>query len=55
MLQHLGNHAPTKDNAPGKQKWNNYLCLRRVLDYVSGMTDNYASYFASQIRGILIK
>ena len=53
VLRHLGNHAPTKDNAPG-EPWNNYLCLRRVLDYISGMTDNYASDLSSQIRGFLV-
>ena len=29
-----------------------YLGLRRVLDFVGGMTDNYASYLARQIGGI---
>ena len=53
VLRHLGNHAPRKDNAPGTE-WNYYLSLRRVLDYISGMTDNYASNLASQMRGIII-
>jgi len=52
VLRQLGNHAPNKDNAPPTQKWSKYLCLRRVLDYVSGMTDYYARDLAEQLRGI---
>lgn len=29
-----------------------YLAFRRVLDYISGMTDNYATYLAKQFNGI---
>jgi len=55
VLRHLGNHAPTKKNHPPDQLWDKYLCIRRVIDYVSGMTDDYASRFSSQIRGILVR
>ncbi|MDO9167822.1 MAG: deoxyguanosinetriphosphate triphosphohydrolase [Methylobacter sp.] len=29
-----------------------YLALMRVIDYISGMTDNYASYLAKQFNGM---
>lgn len=38
-------------NAP-KKDWPLYEIYRRVLDFVGGMTDNYASYLAHQIGGI---
>lgn len=53
VLRQLGTHAPSKDNHPPSQKWSKYLCLRRVLDYVSGMTDNYAHGLSEQLRGII--
>jgi len=52
VLRQLGAHAPNKSNQPPGQKWSKYLCLRRVLDYVSGMTDNYASNLAEQLKGL---
>lgn len=33
---------------------NLYDCLRGVVDYVSGMTDNYATYVARQIGGMVV-
>lgn len=48
----LGDHAPTKNNAPPHKQWNEYLCHRRVLDFISGMTDNYATYIAKQVNGM---
>jgi dGTP triphosphohydrolase len=36
---------------PDGHEWSEYQCLRRVIDYVSGMTDNYAVYVASQLQG----
>jgi dGTPase len=50
VLSLLGDHAPRSDNAP-PGGWTNYQCLRRVIDYVSGMTDNYAVYIAKQMQG----
>ena len=32
---------------------NLYECLRGVVDYVAGTTDNYATYVAQQIGGLL--
>lgn len=50
VLQLLGDHAPTAQNAP-PGGWSSYQCLRRVIDYVMGMTDNYATYISRQMRG----
>lgn len=41
----MGIHAPRPDEAL-------YDGYRRVLDFISGMTDNYASYLARQIGGV---
>lgn len=30
----------------------NYLALRRVIDFISGMTDNYATFLAKQFNGM---
>jgi dGTPase len=51
VLQLLGDHAPTAENAP-EGGWSSYQCLRRVIDYVMGMTDNYAAYISRQLRGM---
>jgi dGTPase len=50
VLQLLGDHSPTKANAP-EGGWSSYQCLRRVIDFVSGMTDNYAVYISRQLQG----
>jgi dGTPase len=52
VLKLLGNHAPTTSNAPPGGNWSQYQCLRRVIDFVSGMTDNYATYIAQQLQGM---
>lgn len=52
VLKMLGAHAPNAKNAPIGSTWSEYQCLRRAIDYVSGMTDNYAVYVASQLQGI---
>ena len=54
VLRHLGSHAPNSKNQPPGKTWSKYICLRRVLDYVSGMTDNYACDLAEQIRGMVV-
>jgi len=51
VLQLLGDHAPTAENAP-QGGWSSYQCLRRVIDYVMGMTDNYATYISRQLHGM---
>lgn len=52
VLRLLGDHAPKPGNAPKGHTWNHYQCIRRVIDFVSGMTDNYAVYISSQIQGM---
>lgn len=47
----LGDHAPKSSNAPAGG-WTEYQCYRRVIDFVGGMTDNYATYMAKQIGGM---
>lgn len=51
LLQLLGEHAPTNENAP-PEGWSSYQCLRRVIDFVTGMTDNYAVYLSRQLQGM---
>lgn len=38
-------------NAP-KREWSIYQTYRRVLDFIGGMTDNYATYLAQQVGGM---
>ncbi len=38
-------------NAP-KKEWQMYQTYRRVLDFIGGMTDNYATYLAQQVGGM---
>lgn len=52
IMELLGDHKPTRANAPREGEWTEYLCYRRAIDFISGMTDNYATYIASQIRGL---
>jgi dGTPase len=50
VLRLLGDHSPSKTNAPDGG-WSSYQCLRRVIDFVTGMTDNYAVYISRQLQG----
>lgn len=52
IMDLLGDHKPKQDNAPSIEGWNDYLCYRRAIDYISGMTDNYATYIAKQLKGM---
>jgi dGTPase len=52
ILKLLGDHSPSRCNAPPNSVWSKYQCMRRVLDFVSGMTDNYATYVAKQLQGM---
>ncbi len=45
VLDLMGANAPARD-------WPLYQAYMRVLDYVGGMTDNYATYLAHQIGGM---
>jgi dGTPase len=52
VLKLLGTHAPNRNNPPPPDpKWTHYACMRRMVDYVSGMTDNYANTLAGKLRG----
>ncbi|NVZ09780.1 deoxyguanosinetriphosphate triphosphohydrolase [Allochromatium humboldtianum] len=51
ILKMLGEHYPNELNPPPGHEWSEYQCLRRVIDYISGMTDNYAVYVAEQLHG----
>ncbi len=52
ILKLLGDHSPAQCEPPPHSCWDEYQCLRRVLDFVSGMTDNYATYIAKQLQGM---
>lgn len=54
VLSHMGNHAPSENNAPGNGGWTEYSCLRRTLDFVSGMTDDFAWEMAAKLQGVTI-
>lgn len=45
ILDLMGSNAPQED-------WSLYKSYMRVLDYIGGMTDNYATYLAHQIGGL---
>jgi len=45
ILELIGRHAPKKD-------WDKYRAYLRVVDYISGMTDDYAVELAQAIRGL---
>lgn len=45
MLDLIGRHAP-------KIGWDKYRAYLRVVDYIAGMTDNYAVELAQAIRGL---
>lgn len=52
VLKLLGDHAP-KFGAPVPDDiWTEYQCLRRTLDFITGMTDNYATYISRQLQGM---
>ncbi len=51
VLRLLGDHSPLVSTRTDGENWNDYQCIRRVLDFVGGMTDNYAIYVAQQVQG----
>ncbi len=51
VLRLLGDHSPLVSTRADGDTWNDYQCVRRALDFVGGMTDNYAIYVAQQIQG----
>ena len=46
ILTLMGIHCPSPDQSL-------YLGYRRALDFISGMTDNYAAYLTRQISGVV--
>ena len=53
LLAMLGDHRPKSDNAPNGGVWSPYQCVRRVIDYISGMTDDFAVRLSRQVSGQL--
>jgi dGTP triphosphohydrolase len=51
LLNMLGDHAPRKGNAPAGTDWTPYQCVRRMLDFITGMTDGFALRVSSQLSG----
>lgn len=45
ILELMGTNKPEKE-------WSLYESYMRVIDYIAGMTDNYATYLVQQIRGM---
>lgn len=54
LLGMLGDHRPRKDNAPGGGRWTAYQCTRRAIDYVTGMTDDFAIDVSRQLSGDVV-
>jgi dGTPase len=52
VMNVLRGYAPAKERLPPGGKWTPYQSIRRAVDFVSGMTDNYAVHVAKQIQGI---
>lgn len=48
IMRIMGDHFPENYETADKCE---YECLRRAIDYIAGMTDNYAVYIANQLRG----
>lgn len=51
ILSLLGDHKPGANNAPPNEDWSTYQCMRRVMDFVSGMTDRFALRISNQLSG----
>lgn len=54
ILDNMGEHAPTENNAPNNAgNWSYYDGFRRCVDFVSGMTDRYAIRNAKILHGMI--
>ena len=42
ILDLFGNHRPSNGNSPTGKDWSVYECLRRSMDFITGMTDDFA-------------
>lgn len=52
LINLIGEHTflPGLDRRPEPER--RYQCMLRVVDFISGMTDNYATYLAKQFNGM---
>jgi dGTPase len=51
LMNMLGDHRPNKRNAPAGADWTPYQCARRMIDFISGMTDDFAIRVSRQLSG----
>lgn len=51
IMDLFGDDKPKKGNAPAGRDWTAYECLRRSMDFVTGMTDNYALEVFNRLSG----
>lgn len=52
VMELIGTNTFDPKIKPGKVDNCEYLVLRRVIDFISGMTDNYATFLAKQFSGM---
>ncbi len=52
VIDLIGRDTFERQIKKGEKLTPKYLALMRVIDYISGMTDNYASYLAKQFNGM---
>ena len=51
LLSMLGDHTLRKGNAAAGTDWTPYQCVRRMLDFITGMTDEFALRVSNQLSG----
>jgi dGTPase len=51
LLAMLGDNRPRRGNAPNGDAWTAYQCVRRNIDFISGMTDDFAIRLNRQLSG----
>lgn len=51
LLNMLGDHRPRNGNAPPGADWTAYQCVRRIMDFITGMTDDFAIRISRQLSG----
>lgn len=52
IIDLIGRHSFPADLAQMKERERIYQCIMRALDFLAGMTDNYATYLAKQFSGM---
>jgi dGTPase len=57
LIHLIGEHTfPPELLSTSKEKWSpterRYQCIMRAVDFLAGMTDNYATYLAKQFNGL---